>query len=105
MPEMVDVTDSGSQGCRRSELEGTPGAVLRQAHATPERLRLKIGDLEVEASAPLGSPACLVGGSRILVDGRPFPVKSIVIRGHAHGVWEVELEYYPHSRAHQGKDG
>jgi hypothetical protein len=66
-----------------------------EATAHPESLHIQVGNLEVVAEGKPGAagiPFC--GNSRILVDGKPFPVKSLVLRGNVDGLWTVEMEFY-----------
>jgi hypothetical protein len=67
-----------------------------KATAHPESLRIQVGNLEVVAEGrPAAAGIPFYGNCRILIDGKPFPVKSLVLRGNVDGLWTVELEFYP----------
>jgi hypothetical protein len=67
-----------------------------KATAHPESLHIQVGNLEVVAEGKPGAagiPFC--GNSRVLVNGKPFLVKSLVLCGNVDGLWTVEMEFYP----------
>jgi hypothetical protein len=66
-----------------------------KATAHPESLHIQVGNLEVYCEGEPGVAALPVSGSTIFVDGKPFPVKSLVLRGNVDGLWTVEMEFYP----------
>jgi hypothetical protein len=84
----------GNEGAFLLDEQGNVRTLEATAH--PESLHIQVGNLEVVAEGKPGAagiPFC--GNSRILVDGKPFPVKSLVLRGNVDGLWTVEMEFYP----------
>jgi hypothetical protein len=73
-----------------------------KATACPESLHVRIGNLEIQCPGKPSGAFLPFYASRILVDGKPFPVKSLVLRGNVDGLWTVELEFYPHCVPKQG---
>jgi hypothetical protein len=90
---LLEEVHPGNKGPYLLDEEGDVRTLKATAH--PESLRIQVGNLEVVAEGKPGAagiPFC--GNSRILVDGKPFPVKSLVLRGNVDGLWTVEMEFY-----------
>jgi hypothetical protein len=90
---LVDVTSTGDVAVRR---EAAAGQLLQTATIQPERVSIKCGSLEILAEGEPGAGAIPVAGTTILLDGKPFPVRSLTLAGNVHGCWEVTAEFYPH---------
>jgi hypothetical protein len=91
---LPDEVHPGNEGPFLLDEQGNTRTLKATAH--PESLHVRVGNLEVVAEGKPGAagiPFC--GNSRILVDGKPFPVKSLVLRGNVDGLWTVEMEFYP----------
>jgi hypothetical protein len=93
---LPDSLHPGNEGAFLLDEQGDVRTLKATAH--PESLHVRVGNLEIVTTGkpgPAGIP--FAGNSRILVDGKPFPVKSLVLRGDVDGLWTVELEFYPRS--------
>jgi hypothetical protein len=94
--ETAPLPESLHPGNEGLHLPDENGVRTLKATAHPESLHVRVGNLEIVAAGKPGAagiPFC--GNSRILVDGKSFPVKSLVLRGNVDGLWTVELEFYP----------
>lgn len=71
-------------------------AKAREAiQAFPERLKLKIGTLEIQTEPNSRGPS-LFYASQVLVDGKEMErVRSITIQGDVDSAWVVRMEFFP----------
>jgi hypothetical protein len=61
----------------------------------PEQLHIRVGNLEIHCEGKFPAQALSFVGTNVLVDGKPFPVTSLVLRGSVTSPWTAELEFYP----------
>lgn len=71
-------------------------ALGERAACTPKTMSLKVGNLEITAGGSPDHPAAF-HRSRVLIDGKPFPVRSITIKGDVNSDWTVEMEFFPYN--------
>jgi hypothetical protein len=62
----------------------------------PEQLHIRVGNLEIYCEGEPSAQALSFIGSNIIMDGKPFPILSLVLRGSVTSPWTVEIEFYPH---------
>lgn len=89
MDDLKDTTDTSCGEYKR--VSKGDFARLVTAVVEPEKLKVKVGSLEVEAT----SPAAI--GSKVTLNGIDFPVKGIKIwcDVQTDPVWKAEIEFYP----------
>lgn len=63
----------------------------------PKMLHLKIGNMEIIAGEP-DKPTAF-HKSRVLIDGKPFPVRSITLHADMDSAWTVKMEFFPYNVA------
>jgi hypothetical protein len=96
MAPLPEGVHPGNEGAYLLDEQGNVRTL--KATAYPESLHIQVGNLEVVAEGKPGAAGIpFYGNCRILIDGKPFPVKSLVLRGNMDGLWTVEMEFYPRS--------
>jgi hypothetical protein len=83
----------GNEGPFLLDQDGQPRILKVTTH--PEQLHFRIGNLEIHCEGESSGQALSFIGSNIFVDGQPFPVRSLVLRGSVTSPWTVELEFCP----------
>lgn len=85
-------------GCRLKSLaaDGSVADVTEQATSRTVKQTLRPSSLDVQVgSVTIRSASPGAWNSEITIDGKPFPVKSITIKGGVDCLWTVEMEFYP----------